>query len=165
MKELFRFISFAFLTAILFSCSYQKPGSNDYFVKVEGKTIKKRTDAFTRAYILGDTTFLNNIFTADARILGPNEKEVAGKEAIGQLNSKRLKDDIHQYEKISKALYGGGNIIVDEGNYLMISGPDSILDRGNYISVWKKVNGNWKIYSTIWNSSLPLQEATVVQSD
>lgn len=165
MNQLSRFTSLIFLASLLFGCSYQKPGSNEYFLKEEGKTIKKRTAAFTKAYVKGDTTFLNNIYTKDARILGPNAEEVSGNKAIAGLNSERINSGIHQYEQISKFLYGGGDFIIDEGNYMMIAGPDSTVYEGNYISVWKKINGNWKIYSNIWNSSLPLQEDTALQND
>jgi len=61
---------------------------------------------------------------------------------------------------VSTHLYGAGNYLVDEGNYFMIYGPDSTSERGKYINIWKIVNGNWKIYSNIWNSSLPLVDPT-----
>lgn len=165
MNQLIRFVSPLVFIALLFGCSYQKPGSNEYFIKEEGKTIRKRTDAFTRAHITGDTAFLNNIFTKDARVLAPNSEAVSGKKAISQLNSEWVNYGVHQFEEISTATYGGGDYIVDEGNYFMISGPDSTSERGKYINIWKKVNGNWKIYSKIWNTSLPPDETTAVHSD
>jgi ketosteroid isomerase-like protein len=158
MKQTFQLPITFFLTFFFFSCSYQKPGSNEYFVREEGKTIRKRTTAFTRAHITRDTAFLNNIFTKDARVLAPNSEVVTGKKSISQLNSEWVNYGVHQFEEISTAMYGGGNFIVDEGNYFMIYGPDSTSERGKYINVWKKVNGNWKIYSNIWNSSLPLPD-------
>lgn len=160
MNQLFRFFSPIFFIAFLYGCSYQKPGSNEYFVREEGKTIQKRTTAFTRAHITRDTAFLNSIFTKDARILAPNSEVVTGKKAISQLNSEWVNYGIHQFEEISTARYGGGDFIVDEGNYFMIYGPDSTSERGKYINVWKKVNGNWKIYSNIWNTSLSARDTS-----
>jgi len=157
MKHSFRVFVPIFLLTFLLSCSYQKPGSNDYFVKVEGKAIRKKTDAFTAAHISKDTAYLNAIFTKDARILGPNAEVVTGKKAIAQLNSEWVNYGIYEFEEVSTALYGGGEFIIDEGNYTMVYGPDKNVDKGKYVNIWKRVNGNWKIYSNIWNSSLPMQ--------
>jgi ketosteroid isomerase-like protein len=165
MNQLFRFVSYLVFIALLFGCSYQKPGSNDYFVKVEGKAIRKKTDAFTAAHISKDTAYLNGIFTKDARVLAPNMDVVQGRKAISRLNEEWVNYGIYQFEEVSTHLYGAGNYLVDEGNYFMIYGPDSTSERGKYVNIWKKVNGNWKIYSNIWNSSLPMEEATAVHSD
>ena len=165
MKNSFRVFIPVFLLAFLFSCSYQKPGSNDYFVKVEGKTIRKKTKAFTAAHVSKDTAYLNGIFTKDARVLAPNMDVVTGKKAISQLNEEWVNFGIHEFEENSTATYGGGDFIVDEGNYFMTYGPDTVVDKGKYINVWKKVNGNWKIYSNIWNSSADRKEDTASSND
>jgi len=158
MNQSVRILIAGFVAVVLFSCSYQKPGANDFFIKEEGRTIRKRTDAYTRAHITGDTAFLNNVFTKDARVLGPNADVVTGRKAIAQLNNEWVNYGIYEFQEISSATYGGGDYIIDEGNYSMTYGPDSTFDQGKYINVWKKVNGNWKIYSNIWNSSLPLSD-------
>jgi hypothetical protein len=33
------------------------------------------------------------------------------------------------------------------------------IDKGKYIDVWRKVNGDWKIYSNMFNSSMPVAPA------
>ena len=154
-----------FFLVFLVGCSYQKPGSNDFFVKEESKAIRKKTDAFTAAHISKDTAYLNNIFAKDARVMSPNGEVVTGKKAIARLNYERVNTGIYEFREESRATYGGGNFIVDEGSYFMVYGPDSKVDKGKYMNVWKKINGNWKIYSKIWNGSVDPQVDSVNGND
>ena len=45
------------------------------------------------------------------------------------------------------------DLLIDQGNYTMTYGPDSTFEKGKYINVWKKVDGQWKIYSNMWNTN------------
>ncbi len=38
---------------------------------------------------------------------------------------------------------------------LMFGADNKSLDKGKYVVVWKKQNGNWKMYRDIWNSNMP----------
>jgi hypothetical protein len=37
----------------------------------------------------------------------------------------------------------------------MGDGKGHVIDKGKYVEIWKKENGEWKIYADIWNTSLP----------
>ena len=51
------------------------------------KIIQDKTSRFTKAHITGDTTFLNNIFTTDARIFAPGSDVVTGRRSIEAINA------------------------------------------------------------------------------
>ena len=121
------------------------------------KEIRELTDHFGLAHILKDTAFLNHIFTEDARVLGPNTEAVVGRKAIAEVNNEWVNYGIHEFREESTHFYGEGNFLVDEGNYYLMYGEDSVRDRGKYINVWKNVDGEWKMYSNIWNTSLPFE--------
>jgi len=36
-------------------------------------------------------------------------------------------------------------------------GMDAFKDKGKYLVIWKNVDGAWKLYVDIYNSSLPAQ--------
>jgi ketosteroid isomerase-like protein len=48
----------------------------------------------------------------------------------------------------------GGNFAIAIGGYV-VTGPDGKhLDHGTYTTIYKKVDGGWKIYRDTWNSSM-----------
>jgi hypothetical protein len=113
------------------------------------KIIDEKNDKFTHAHIVGDTAFLNNIFTPDARVLAP----------IAAINLEYISFGIKEFREETTALYGSGDYLINEGNYFMSYGKDSTVEKGKFINIWKKVDGDWKLYSNIWNSSMPLPPA------
>jgi ketosteroid isomerase-like protein len=118
--------------------------------------IKDKTDRFTEAHLTKDTTFLNSCFTSDARVFPPNAEIVAGITAISQLNSDWVNYGIYAFKETSISLYGTKDYLIDEGTYYLTYGEERTVDRGKYINIWKNEGGVWKIFSNIWNSSLPL---------
>ena len=130
------------------------PGFNVEEAKAE---IREKTIQFTAAHISKDTAFLNDIFTAGATIYPPNAEAVTGLAAIAQLNWDWVNYGIHEFDEVSGKIYGNGEYIIDEGTYFLRYGEEDITDQGKYINIWKKDNGEWRIISNIWNTSLPVQ--------
>jgi len=120
------------------------------------KIIEEKSNQFTEAHITRDTAFLNNIFAKDARAYPPNSDVVTGRAAIAAVNAEWVNYGIKEFTEVSTSFYGNEAYLIDEGKYYLRFGEDDIIDKGNYINIWKKDNGDWKIYSNIWNSSLPL---------
>ncbi len=118
--------------------------------------IQEKTKRFTEAHILKDTAYLNNIVSNDARYFPPNSEIVVGKEAIALLNTEWVNYEIQEFTEETITFYGNEDYLIDEGTYFLRFGEDGVTDRGKYINIWTKVNGDWKICSNIWNTSLPL---------
>lgn len=117
--------------------------------------IQEKTQRFTEAHITRDTAYLNQLFTEDARVLGPNVDIVVGRKAISQLNTDWVNYGIHAFTETSTRFYGSEAYLIDEGTYDLRYGSDQVTDKGKYINIWKNENGEWKIFSNIWNTSLP----------
>lgn len=120
------------------------------------KVIQEKTNQFTAAHITKDTAYLNNSFTKDARIFPPNAEAVVGHNDIAQLNIDWVNYGVYEFTEKSTALYGNQEYLIDEGTYYLRYGDENTIDQGKYVNIWKQENGVWKIYSNIWNSSLPL---------
>ncbi len=118
--------------------------------------IKEKNDRFTRSHITGDSAYLINIFTADARVLPPNSPAVTGKAAIVALNMEYIKSGILEFTEESTAFYGDEHYLVDEGTYLLRYGKPTTVERGKYLNIWKHDAGEWRLFSNMWNSSTPL---------
>lgn len=152
------------LAALCASCENNSPTSKEtdstniaaFDLAEMKKVIKEKSEKFTEAHITRDTAFLNNIFTIDARGYPPNSEVVKGRAALSAVNEEWVNYDIKEFREESTTFYGNEEYLIDEGNYYLRYGADDIVDKGNYINIWKQENGEWKIYSNIWNSSLPL---------
>jgi ketosteroid isomerase-like protein len=119
--------------------------------------IQQITKRFTEAHISKDTSFLNNIFTDDARVLPPNSEIVMGRKAISQLNTNWVNYGIYEFKELTTSFYGNQDYLIDEGTYYLRYGEENTIDKGKYINIWKNVNGEWKLCSNIWNTNLPIE--------
>ncbi len=148
-------------TFITFGCSTKADTKGDsntdeitFDLNAMKKIIEEKTNQFTAAHITKDTAFLNNIFTLNARSLPPNAEAVNGRKAISQLNMDWINFGISEAKETSTVFYGNKDYLIDEGTYIFIYGEDKTIDKGKYINIWKMEDGEWKIESNIWNSSL-----------
>jgi ketosteroid isomerase-like protein len=119
------------------------------------KVIDEKNHRFTNAHVTNDTAAIVDFFTQDARILAPNSDAVIGRPAITVLVSQYQKFDIKEFREETTALYGNKDYLIDEGSYFMSYGKDHTVEKGKYLNVWKKVDGDWKIYSNMWNTNTP----------
>ena len=108
-------------------------------------------------HVLKDTAYLNNIFTEDAKVFPPNSEIVIGRKAISKLNFDWVNYGIYEFKESTTSSYGNENYVIDEGTYYLRYGKVNTIDKGKYINIWKNINGEWKIYSNIWNTNLPME--------
>jgi uncharacterized protein (TIGR02246 family) len=112
------------------------------------------TAVWESAYSSGDIDALAALYTEDARLLPPNAKMEQGRDAVraafGGMISAGLKLEL---ENVEVTVHGDlGQKI---GRYTLQNPDGSPFDQGKFIDLWKKVDGEWKITSDIWNSDLP----------
>ena len=117
--------------------------------------IEAKNRQFTDAHVTGDSAFLINIFTDDAKVFGPNAPVVVGRAAIAKLNAEYVQLGIHEMRETTTAFYGSAEYLVDEGTYYMRYGAANTVEEGKYINVWKQQGGEWRIHSNIWNTNAP----------
>lgn len=161
MKQIF-ILSIAFATLLTVGCNSNtssinnKNNSSNFDTTGLRKIIDEKNNRFTKAHILRDTAFLNNIFTPDARIFAPNFEIITGRSAIAAINWEYVNYGVNEFRIETTALYGSGDYLINEGNYTMNYGKDSITEKGKFIFIWKRINGEWKLDADIWNSSMPI---------
>ncbi|MCB0649158.1 MAG: nuclear transport factor 2 family protein [Saprospiraceae bacterium] len=147
---------------ILYSCvdvKTKKEQVIEFDLNAAKVEIQEKTQLFTNAHITKDTSYLNASFTDDARVFPPNSAVVSGLKAIAQLNYDWVNYGIYEFTEESTSLYGNEDYLIDEGSYYLRYGEENTLDTGKYINIWKNIDGEWKIYSNIWNTNLPLEPA------
>ncbi|MEO7308373.1 MAG: DUF4440 domain-containing protein [Ferruginibacter sp.] len=120
------------------------------------KIVEERNLVYGKAFVEGDSITVMDHFTEDARAFPSNAEQVIGKSAIALLISQFLKFGIKEFTDETTRVLGAGEYIIEEGNYFLGGDNGKTLDKGKYICVWKKENGQWKVCSNIWNTSLPI---------
>jgi len=149
-------VSYLFLI-ILFSglffnsCNKGKSAAPD--LQTMKKIIQAKNNQFTKAHVTGDYLAIDTLFTVDAKSFPPNAQPVIGRAAIAALTAEYIEYGVSEFHEETIDLYGSGDLLIDQGNYSMTYGPDSTVEKGKYLNVWKKVDGQWKIYSNIWNTN------------
>ncbi len=146
------------LAVLLVGCNEtgSREGCASTFDAAAMRTIIEKENAdFTRAHITGDSLTLINYFTPDAKVFPPNSAPVIGHAAIAVLNAEWVGLGIHEFREETNEIYGCGDILIDEGSYVVTYGDDRTTEEGKYLNVWKREDGEWKVYSNMWSSSSP----------
>jgi len=117
--------------------------------------IKKEVSNFEEELRKGDSTAMAAHYSSDALVMPPNSEEVKGSGIVnmwGAAMRMGIKDAKLNITDIS----GGGDVYAETGTYEMFGADKKSLDKGKYVVVWKKDNGNWKMYRDIWNSNMAM---------
>lgn len=123
------------------------------------KVIEENNDRFTKAHVTGDAPLIDNMFTRDAKVLPPESPPVIGRTAIAKLTADYIAFGITEFTEETTDFYGNDDLLIDQGNYVMVYGKEKTVEKGKYVNVWKKEDGSWKIYSNIWNTNAPAAPA------
>ena len=119
----------------------------------EIKSILANIEGFSKAVVAGDHQSIGYAYTQDGKIFPGNKKIIAGKEAVTRYWQNAVGGIIY-HKILPEEIKIIGNEAYDYGYYEGITRRDSgeeISWKGKYVIVWKKVDGDWKIYLDIWN--------------
>jgi ketosteroid isomerase-like protein len=160
MRQFLNLISLILIVGFLYSCNTkntEKEEVAEFDLNAAKAVIQEKTKLFTEAHITKDTAYLNNSFSQDAKVFPPNSEIVTGRKAIAQLNADWVNYGVYEFKEETTSFYGNKDYVIDEGTYYLVYGNEKTIDKGKYINIWKNVNGEWKIYSNIWNTNLPIE--------
>jgi len=130
-----------------------KANSDKFDLKAMEKIIQEKNNQFTKAHVMGDNAAIDTLFTLDAKSFPPNAKPVFGRSAIAALTEEYIEFGVSEFFEETIELYGCEDMLIDQGNYIMKYGKDNTIEKGKYLNVWKNVDGQWKIYTNIWNTN------------
>lgn len=116
--------------------------------------------ALNTAVAAKDTNAILGIYADDANVLPPSMARADGKDAIHKVWAGFLSTPGAQLTMTpgQKIVSQAGDLVVDLGTYdYSAMGPKKkpLHDVGKYVTVFKQVNGQWKIQVDTWNSDMP----------
>jgi ketosteroid isomerase-like protein len=118
-----------------------------------------QTNDFFNSEIFGNRNFsaLDDVYTADARILPPGAPMISGREPIRKFWSDLIQSTNAKGAVLTSVdLMPAGDGIVEIGRATITIEPEgqsaSQLDV-KYVVLWRQENGRWKWHVDIWNQN------------
>lgn len=115
--------------------------------------IKKMDQAWEKAYNAGDAAALAALYTKDAKLMAPGAEPAAGTKAIQAAFAADMVQGVKN-TLTQEDVVGLGDYALETGNWVATSADGKHLDHGPYMTLYKKVDGGWKLYRDTWNSSM-----------
>ena len=147
-------------TLIFSSCENKKTDAVAFDLDAAKKEIAAQNAAFESAIAKGDSVAFGAIFTEDAKRFNPNAPAIVGKPTIMSNFSSVIKLNIIGSVKLTMdGVYGDENYVTEEGTFTIFAKDGSVMDKGKYLDLFKKEDGQYKMYRESWNSDLPAAPA------
>lgn len=118
------------------------------------ETILGHIKAFSEHVVAGDAAQITAAYTADGKLFPNNRDILEGSDAIQQYWTPGKGYRISYHKIIPSEITISGDQAYDYGYYEGTTQRDDGSEsswKGKYVIVWKKVDGDWKIYLDIWN--------------
>jgi len=157
MKQI-AFLSIA--AAIILTSCQSKPATVD--LKAEADAIRNLEDQWTNASREKNLDKIVGLFAPDGAVMEVNRPIVTGTEAIRNIQQSLLSDTTILWETFqAKTDYveiaSSGDLAFARGSYMLnMKLPDGTVETaGKWVDVWKKINGEWKVFVNISNYDNP----------
>jgi ketosteroid isomerase-like protein len=109
------------------------------------------TNALEMAYNKGDIQACAELYTDDAEIISGRDNSVVGRKAIDEFFKQQVSPEL-MLDTDSKISVVSGNVAMEQGTYKIRnveSGTD--VEFGDYLNVWRRTNGHWKAFRSMYN--------------
>ena len=116
--------------------------------------IEAGNQKFIQAFQKGDSAAVAALYAANAQVLPPNGEIASGDEPIQKFWQGVMDSGIKAAQLETLEVEAFDDTAYEVGKYTLTGEGGKIMDRGKYIVIWKRVNGEWKLYRDIWNSSM-----------
>jgi uncharacterized protein (TIGR02246 family) len=113
---------------------------------------------FQKSFNQGDVEGLASLYLEDAKILPPNMDMIEGKDTIQTFWQGALDMGIKSYAAEMIEVESSGNLGFLVGTYTVFGNENQVINKGKVLTVLKNIDGKWKIYRDMFNTSIPLEE-------
>lgn len=123
------------------------------------------TTALESAFNRGDIQACADVYADDAEIIAEDTPAVRGRLAIERFFNEQVAREI-SFDTESLISVVSGNVAFEQGTYRVrnvVQGVD--VEYGDYLNVWRKTNGTWKAYRSMYNVTMSPNATVSVISD
>lgn len=134
------------LVTICLSSMHAFSQKENFDLNVAKKEILVKIKAYVDALSKSDSIALGNLYTIDARILNHGSPSTIGRPEIIKTYGEMIRGGITGSSFITTGLWGDNNLLVEEGTGYFSLSNGKVVSKGRYLLVWKKDEGQWKIF-------------------
>jgi uncharacterized protein (TIGR02246 family) len=118
-------------------------------------SIEASNKRFEKAVSRGDAAGIASLYTETAKIFPANGKVVSGQKAIREYWKGAIDSGFKRITLTTVELEAHGDTAYEIGKYTVPGEGGKIYDAGDYVVIWKRANGQWKLYRDIWTTNTP----------
>ncbi|MGH7129678.1 MAG: YybH family protein [Planctomycetaceae bacterium] len=137
------------------------PAAATVDIAAEEQRIRELNGQFLAAVQRGDADAAAAVLAPDGRFMAPNMEAAEGTAAIraAWTEAVAIPGFSLSFEPTEIVVASNGEMAYDVGTYeSSFDGPSGpIENHGKYVTVWTKVDGQWRIAADIFNTDLPAQ--------
>ncbi len=156
-KRIFLTITLCFITVQISHAQLSQVSNrqkvNAFNLDSAKKCIDVQNDAFQTAFENSDSVGLANLFTSDGKMMMPGAPAFAGRSAIASAIAMFMRMNIKRLAKTID-IWGNDDFIAEEGTVSAFDQKGTELEHAKYLVIWKKEDGQWKLFRDIWNTDL-----------
>jgi ketosteroid isomerase-like protein len=123
------------------------------------------TTALETAFNRGDIQACANLYTDDAEIIAEDAPTVSGKSAIERFFGEQVAREI-SFDTDTRVSVVSGDVAFEHGTYRIRNVVQGVeVEQGDYLNVWRRTNGQWKAYRSMYNVTMSPNVAVSVADD
>jgi ketosteroid isomerase-like protein len=121
--------------------------------------------ALERAFNSGDVEACADVYTEDAEILPEDGPVVRGRNGIKEFFKDQVARDI-SFDTDTAYSIVKGDLGVEQGTYRVRDVQRGVdVEYGEYLNVWRKVNGQWHAFRSMFNITMAQKSDISVSAD
>jgi uncharacterized protein (TIGR02246 family) len=154
-----------FIVIMLTACSQQQAGKQKVDLNAEEQAIRSISMKWLESVKNNDAAASAALFADDGISYGENVEPSVGPAAIEEAFIKSREKNpglIVDWTTDRVEIAASGDLAVEYGSYKVSSqGPEGLQedDYGKYVTVYRKVNGTWKVAADIGTSTKPKESS------
>ncbi len=121
--------------------------------------------ALERAFNKGDVQACVDVYTEDAELIPEDGPVVRGRQALTEFFKDQVARDT-SFDTDTSYSAVRGDLGVEQGTYRVRDVQRGVdVEYGEYLNIWRKVNGQWRAFRSMYNITMSQKTGISVSSD
>lgn len=150
--SVFSMLSFAIILVFAFTNCTSPATVEPEDITAEIQALNKE---FRAAFKSGDASAVAARYTEDGKLYPPNSDMLEGQSAVAAYWQGAMDAGLTDADISTQKATAYGDMAIEVGTVDIFAGEGQLVDKAKFMVTWKKVDGQWKMYEDIWNSSMP----------